>query len=62
MNREGCESLEDYLAHSDIALTPQQVKENIAAGAILIDGRSNNEFIQEFVPGSFFLSLGMPFA
>jgi len=45
VNREGCESLDDYLNHSDVALTPTQVKDNIAAGVILIDGRSNSEFI-----------------
>lgn len=43
-------------------LTAEKVKAEIDAGAILVDGRSNSEYVHEFIPGSFFLSLGMPFA
>lgn len=62
VNKEGYESLDSFIEKSYKPLTPAQVKELIEAGSLVIDGRSNAEFISGFIPKSFFLSLGMPFA
>lgn len=62
MNREGCESLEDFLQKSLKGLTVEEVKKEAESGVLIIDGRTHTEFIKEFIPGSLFLSLCMPFA
>ncbi|EAR90548.2 metallo-beta-lactamase family protein (macronuclear) [Tetrahymena thermophila SB210] len=62
INREGYESLDIVLERSTKALTVDQVKQEVQDGAIIVDGRSNQDYVHEFIPGSFFLSLGMPFA
>lgn len=62
VNREGYESLDTFIEKSYKPLNPAEVKDLIESGSLVIDGRSNAEFLSGYIAKSFFLSLGMPFA
>lgn len=50
------------MSTSNKGLSASEVKALVEEGTLVIDGRSNAEFLTGFIPGSFFMSLGMPFA
>ncbi|TAF55782.1 MAG: MBL fold metallo-hydrolase [Sphingobacteriia bacterium] len=62
MNKEGYEQLDEVLQTGLKPLTIAQFKAKIAEGALVLDTRHANEFVQGFVPGAISIGLEGRFA
>lgn len=62
MNKEGYEQLDEVLQAGLKPLTIAQFKAKIAEGALVLDTRHANEFVQGFVPGAISIGLEGRFA
>jgi rhodanese-related sulfurtransferase len=62
INKEGYESLDKLISQSLIALSNDEVKQQMAAGAWLVDTRRSEEFTHGYIPGSLFIGLEGRFA
>lgn len=62
INKEGYESLDKLISQSLTALSIDEVKQQTAAGAWLVDTRRSEEFTHGYIPGSIFIGLEGRFA
>ncbi|WBV60419.1 MBL fold metallo-hydrolase [Chryseobacterium camelliae] len=63
MNKKGYESFDEVLSKSLQALSPEEFERNAElSGALILDVRSNNEFVKGFVPQSVNIGLDGDFA
>jgi len=62
MNKGINTNIEVVIENGKKALTVDEVKTLVADGAIILDTRHQNEFIQEHIPGSLFIGLNGQFA
>ncbi|MCE3075973.1 MBL fold metallo-hydrolase [Chryseobacterium gwangjuense] len=63
MNKKGYESFDEVLSKSLQALSPEEFEKNAElSGALILDVRSNNEFVKGFVPQSVNIGLDGDFA
>lgn len=62
MNKNGYDSIDEVIARGTKALTVDEFKSEIANGALILDVRTQAEFIQGFIPNSLFIGLNGQFA
>lgn len=62
INREGYGALDEIIRKGMTALEAADVKEKVKDGAILLDTRNANEFVEGFIPGSISIGLEGRFA
>lgn len=62
MNKTGYDSIDEVISRGTQALSPDAFKQEIANGALILDVRSQAEFIKGFIPGSLFIGLNGQFA
>lgn len=62
INKEGYESLDDVLVQGLTALSIEEFKSHISAGAIILDTRNATIFTRGFIPGSISIGLEGRFA
>lgn len=62
MNKMGYDSFDDVLSKGNRALTISEFEKEVADGALILDVRTQAEFIKGFVPGSLFIGLNGTFA
>ncbi len=62
MNKLGYDSIDEVIAKGTRALNLDAFKNEVAAGALILDVRSQAEFIQGFIPNSLFIGLNGQFA
>jgi hydroxyacylglutathione hydrolase len=62
INKEGYDSISDVLEKGTTALTIEEVKKHVAAGALIVDTRHSAVFTQGFIPESVFIGLEGRFA
>lgn len=62
MNKMGYDSFDDVLSQGNKALTVDEFKKEVESGALILDVRTQAEFIKGFVPNSLFIGLNGTFA
>lgn len=62
MNKTGYDSFDEVVSRGTRALTPEDVKKAMAEGALVLDVRSQDQFIAGYVPDSLFIGLNGTFA
>ena len=62
MNKHGYDSFEEVLEGGTRALSIDEFEREVANGALILDVRTQDEFIKGFVPGSLFIGLNGTFA
>lgn len=62
MNKTGYDSIDEVIGRGTQALSLDAFKDEIANGALILDVRSQAEFINGFIPGSLFIGLNGQFA
>lgn len=62
MNKTGYDSVDDVMSRGTKALSVEEVKSAVAAGALILDVRSQDAFIKGFIKGSQFIGLNGTFA
>lgn len=62
MNKMGYDSIDDVMMKGTKALSLDEFKSEIEAGALILDVRTQGEFIQGFIPNSLFIGLNGTFA
>ena len=62
MNKTGYDSIDEVISRGTQALSLDAFKDEIANGALILDVRSQAEFINGFIPGSLFIGLNGQFA
>ena len=62
MNKNGYESFDSVMEHGLKALSLEEFKNEVATGALILDVRTQGEFIQGFIPNSLFIGLNGTFA
>lgn len=62
MNKNGYESIDDVISKGAVALSVDEVKKFIAQGALVLDVRNQDEYIQGAIPNSLFIGLNGTFA
>lgn len=62
MNKTGYDSVDDVMTRGTKALSVAEVKSAVAAGALILDVRSQDAFINGFIKGSQFIGLNGTFA
>ncbi|MFM8739927.1 MAG: rhodanese-like domain-containing protein [Cytophagales bacterium] len=62
INRNGYTPVEDVLAASKIALTVQQLKDEISCGAVVLDTRKADDFEKRFIRGAINIGLNGQYA
>lgn len=62
MNKMGYESFDDVLSKGNKELSLTEFKTEVEAGALILDVRTQSDFIQGFIPNSLFIGLNGTFA
>jgi hydroxyacylglutathione hydrolase len=62
MNKTGYDNFDDVIARGMQKLSPGDIKKKMAEGALLLDVRTQDEFIRGYVPDSLFIGLNGTFA
>lgn len=62
MNKTGYDSIDEVITRGTQELSLDAFKQEIANGALILDVRSQAEFIKGFIPGSLFIGLNGQFA
>lgn len=62
MNKMGYESFDEVISKGNKALSVDEFKAEVANGAMILDVRTQGDFIKGFVPGSLFIGLNGTFA
>ena len=62
MNKNGYDSIDEVIARGTKALSLDEFKQEIANGALILDVRTQAEFIKGFIPNSLFIGLNGQFA
>jgi glyoxylase-like metal-dependent hydrolase (beta-lactamase superfamily II)/rhodanese-related sulfurtransferase len=62
MNKMGYDAFDDVLSQGSTPLDYPAFKQAVEAGALILDVRTQAEFIQGFIPGSLFIGLNGTFA
>lgn len=62
MNKTGYDSIDAVVTRGLKALTPDEVKQRQSEGALVLDVRSQDQYITGFIPGSQFIGLNGTFA
>ncbi len=62
MNKMGYDSIDEVIARGTTALDLDTFKTEVAKGALILDVRSQADFIQGFIPNSLFIGLNGQFA
>lgn len=62
INKLGYDNIDDVMDKGLKALTPDDIEEEMRAGALLLDTRKAQEFNKGFIPGSLFIGLDGSFA
>lgn len=62
MNKMGYDSFDDVIAQGNKALTLDDFKKEVADGALILDVRTQFDFVKGFIPGSLFIGLNGTFA
>lgn len=62
MNKMGYDSIDDVLSSGNRALSISEFKEEVKNGALILDVRTQADFIQGFIPNSLFIGLNGTFA
>ena len=62
MNKTGYDNLEDVVRKGSKALSVSEFKQKIADGALVLDVRTQADFIKGFIPNSLFIGLNGTFA
>ena len=62
MNKTGYDSIDDVITRGTKALSLDEFKQEAAKGALILDVRTQGEFINGFIPNSLFIGLNGQFA
>lgn len=62
MNQQGYDSFDNVMTKGNRALSLEQFEQEVAAGALILDVRTQGDFIKGFIPGSMFIGLNGTFA
>ena len=62
MNKMGYDSIDDVISRGNRALSISEFKEEVENGALILDVRTQADFIQGFIPNSLFIGLNGTFA
>ncbi len=62
MNKMGYDSIDDVISRGNRALSISEFKEEVESGALILDVRTQADFIQGFIPNSLFIGLNGTFA
>jgi hydroxyacylglutathione hydrolase len=62
MNKMGYDSIDDVISRGNRALSISEFNEEVKNGALILDVRTQAEFIQGFIPNSLFIGLNGTFA
>lgn len=62
MNKNGYESIDSVLEKGNTALSLEEFKKEVESGALILDVRTQGEFIKGFIPNSLFIGLNGTFA
>jgi hydroxyacylglutathione hydrolase len=62
MNKTGYDSIDEVIARGTKALSLDEFKQEISNGALILDVRTQGEFIKGFIPDSLFIGLNGQFA
>jgi hydroxyacylglutathione hydrolase len=62
MNKTGYDSIDEVIARGTKALSLNEFKQEVANGALILDVRTQAEFIKGFIPNSLFIGLNGQFA
>ncbi|HNS41601.1 MAG TPA: MBL fold metallo-hydrolase [Taishania sp.] len=62
LNKTGYESVDEVIARGSQPLSLAEFKQKIAEGALILDVRNQNDFVQGFIPNSLFIGIDGQFA
>lgn len=62
MNKNGYDSIDTVLTRGNVALSLAEFKEEVNGGALILDVRTQADFIKGFIPNSLFIGLNGTFA
>ena len=62
MNKMGYDSFDDVISKGNTPLTLEEFNKEVESGALILDVRTQGEFIKGFIPGSLFIGLNGTFA
>lgn len=62
MNKMGYDPFDEVLSKGNTPLSIEEFEKEVAEGALILDVRTQGEFVQGFIPGSLFIGLNGTFA
>lgn len=62
MNKMGYDSFDDVISKGNTPLSLEEFNKEVENGALILDVRTQGEFVQGFIPGSLFIGLNGTFA
>jgi len=62
MNQQGYDSFDTVMSKGNRALSLEEFEQEVETGALILDVRTQGDFVQGFIPGSLFIGLNGTFA